>query len=81
MQAIVFDVEIGSGVLAFQLVKHGFQKVFGIDTNPNAIVGLTEFMGDTKLTRKIELDFGHLFGKFEKKVKAASEKTKRDQHW
>ncbi|MBU1369919.1 MAG: methyltransferase [Bacteroidetes bacterium] len=62
------DVGIGSGVLAFQLVKHGFQKVFGTDTNPNALVGLTEFMGDTKLSRKIELDFGHLFGKFEKQT-------------
>ncbi|MDA3943966.1 MAG: methyltransferase [Bacteroidetes bacterium] len=62
------DVGTGSGVLAFQLVKHGFQKVFGTDTNPNALVGLTEFMGDTKLSRKIELDFGHLFGKFEKQT-------------
>lgn len=62
------DVGIGSGILSFQMVKHGFQKVFGTDTNPNAIVGLTEFMGDTKLSRKIELDFGHLFGKFEKQT-------------
>tara|TARA_R110002073_G_scaffold4213_1_gene27930 strand:- start:69608 stop:70672 length:1065 start_codon:yes stop_codon:yes gene_type:complete len=62
------DVGIGSGVLAFQMIKYGFQKVFGTDTNPNAIVGLTEFMGDTKLSRKIELDFGHLFGKWEKQT-------------
>ncbi|WP_160128313.1 methyltransferase [Kordia antarctica] len=60
------DVGIGSGILAFQLVKHGFQKVFGTDTNPNAIIGLKEFMGETKLSRKIELDFGHLFGKWTK---------------
>ncbi len=60
------DVGIGSGVLSLQMVQHGFQKVFGTDTNPNAIVGLAEFMGDTKLSRKIELDFGHLFGKWEK---------------
>ena len=62
------DVGIGSGVLSFQMIKYGFQKVFGTDTNPNAIVGLTEFMGDTKLSRKIELDFGHLFGKWEKQT-------------
>ncbi|MBK5214766.1 MAG: methyltransferase [Flavobacteriaceae bacterium] len=62
------DVGVGSGILAFQMVKHGFQKVFGTDTNPNAIVGLTEFMGNTKLSRKIELDLGHLFGKFEKQT-------------
>ena len=60
------DVGIGCGVLSFQMVKHGFQKVFGTDTNPNSIVGLSDFMGDTKLSRKIDLDFGHLFGKFEK---------------
>jgi SAM-dependent methyltransferase len=62
------DVGCGSGILSFQLVQHGFQKVFGTDTNPNAIVGLTEFMGDTKLSRKIELDFASLFGKFEKQT-------------
>lgn len=62
------DVGIGSGVLSLQMVKHGFQKVFGTDTNPNSIVGLTEFMGDTKLSRKIELDFGHLFGRWKKQT-------------
>ncbi len=62
------DVGIGSGVLSFQMIKYGFQKVFGTDTNPNAIVGLTEFMADTKLSRKIELDFAHLFGKWTKQT-------------
>jgi len=60
------DVGIGSGILALQLVKHGFQKVFGTDTNPNAIIGLKESMGTTKLSRKIELDFASLFGKWNK---------------
>jgi len=50
------------------MVKHGFQKVFGTDTNPNAIVGMAEFMGSTKLSRKIELDFGHLFGRWKKQT-------------
>ena len=62
------DVGVGSGVLSFQMIKHGFQKVFSTDVNPNAILGLTEFMGDTKLSRKIELDLGHLFGKWEKQT-------------
>ncbi|WP_028887699.1 methyltransferase [Tenacibaculum ovolyticum] len=62
------DVGVGSGVLSFQMIKHGFQKIFGTDTNPNAIVGLTEFIADTKLSRKIELDFGHLFSKWEKQT-------------
>lgn len=60
------DVGFGSGVLSFQMIKYGFQKVYGTDTNPNAIIGLTEFMGDTKLSRKIELDHGYLFGNWEK---------------
>lgn len=62
------DVGIGSGVLSFQLVQHGFQKVFGTDTNPNAIVGLVETMGETKLSRKIELSVGHLFAQWEKQT-------------
>jgi predicted RNA methylase len=60
------DIGVGSGVLSLQLIKHGFQKVFGTDTNPNAIFGLKEFMGDTKLSRKIELDLGYIFGKWGK---------------
>ncbi|SFW24100.1 methyltransferase [Cellulophaga fucicola] len=62
------DIGIGSGILSYQMVKHGFQKVFGTDTNPNAIAGLKEFLGDTKLSRKIELDQGHLFGAWEKQT-------------
>lgn len=60
------DVGVGSGVLSLQLAQHGFQKVFATDINPNAIVGLAEFMGTTKLSRKIELDLGNLFGKWDK---------------
>ncbi|WP_438711664.1 methyltransferase [Aquimarina muelleri] len=62
------DIGFGSGVLSFQMIKHGFQKICGTDTNPNAVVGLTDFMKDTKLSRKIELDFGDLFGKFRKQT-------------
>jgi len=62
------DVGVGCGVLSLQMVLHNFQMVFATDTNPNAIVGLTEFMGTTKLSRKIQLDFGHLFGKWEKQT-------------
>ena len=62
------EVGVGSGVLALQMVQQSFQKVFTTDINPNAIVGLAEFMGTTKLSRKIELDLGHLFGKWEKKT-------------
>lgn len=66
LKKTVIDVGVGCGVLTFQSVKHGFQKVFATDTNPNAIVGLTEAMGDTKLSRKIDL--ASLFGKWEKQT-------------
>ena len=62
------DVGVGCGVLSLQMVQNGFQKVYATDINPNAIVGLTESMGTTKLSRKIELDFGHLFGKWAKQT-------------
>lgn len=62
----VIEVGVGSGVIAFQMIKHGFQKVFATDVNPNAIIGLTEYMGNTKLSRKIELDFASYFGKWDK---------------
>lgn len=66
LKKTALEVGVGSGVLAMQIIKHGFQKVFTTDTNPNAIIGLKEFMGTTKLSRKIELDYGNLFGKWEK---------------
>tara|TARA_R110001606_G_scaffold78220_2_gene180919 strand:+ start:13354 stop:14421 length:1068 start_codon:yes stop_codon:yes gene_type:complete len=62
------DVGVGSGVLSFQMVQNGFQKVFATDINPNAIVGLKEFMGSTKLARKIALYHGNLFATIEKEV-------------
>ncbi len=62
------EIGIGCGVLSLQMIQHHFQKVYATDINPNAIVGLIEFMGTTKLSRKIELDFGHLFGKWEKQT-------------
>ncbi len=62
------DVGVGCGVLSLQMVQKRFQKVYATDTNPNAIVGLVQHMGTTKLARKIELDCGHLFGKWEAPV-------------
>jgi hypothetical protein len=62
------DVGIGSGVLSFMLMKHGFQKSYGTDINPNAIIGLHQCMAGTKLSRKIELAFGHLFAKWTKRT-------------
>jgi len=56
-----FDIGIGSGVLSFQLLKKGFEKVYGTDTNPNAIIGLNEDLIATKLYSEIELVHGDLF--------------------
>ena len=55
------DIGIGCGVLSFQLLKYGFEKVYGTDTNPNAIVGLHEAQSENKLYSKIDLIFGDLF--------------------
>lgn len=55
------DVGIGSGILSFQMLKHGFKKVYGTDSNPNAIVGLSEELDRHHLQSKIELYYGDLF--------------------
>lgn len=61
------DVGVGSGVLSLQLIKHKFQKIFATDINVNAIIGLANYMGETKLSRKIELFHGSLFADIKKK--------------
>ncbi|SDS41536.1 Methyltransferase small domain-containing protein [Formosa sp. Hel1_31_208] len=65
LKKTAIEIGIGCGVLSLQMIQHQFQKVYATDINPNAIIGLTEFMGTTKLSRKIELDLGHLFGKWD----------------
>ncbi|MFM2394079.1 MAG: hypothetical protein RLZZ546_2061 [Bacteroidota bacterium] len=62
------DVGIGSGILSLFIIQHGFQKSYGTDINPNAILGMKEMMGETKLSRKIELEHAYLFGKCEKQT-------------
>lgn len=58
------DIGIGSGVLTYQLLKKGFQKVHGTDINPNAIIGLNESMPN-KLQSKIKLEYGDLFAEMD----------------
>lgn len=62
------DVGIGSGILSFQMVKYGFQKVYGTDTNPNAIIGVAETMGESKLSRKIDIEHASYFGAYKKQT-------------
>ena len=56
-----FDIGIGSGVLSFQLLKQGFKKVYGTDSNPNAIIGLNEDLNKNKFQSKLEVIHGDLF--------------------
>ncbi|MGZ2370285.1 methyltransferase [Ancylomarina sp. YFZ004] len=55
------DIGIGSGVLSLQMLKHGFKKVLGTDSNPNAIVGIHEELKRSRLDSKVELIHGDLF--------------------
>jgi hypothetical protein len=55
-KGLAYDVGVGSGVLSYQMLNHGFQKVKGTDTNPNAIVGLEE-----QKVKGLELLYGNLF--------------------
>lgn len=55
------DVGIGSGVLTFQILKQGFEKVYGTDLNPNAIIGLDQYLKGRNEEPKIELFHGDLF--------------------
>jgi len=57
----VMDIGIGSGILSYQLLNHGFKKVFGTDSNPNAITGILEAIGNSEQNLPIELFFGDLF--------------------
>lgn len=55
------DTGIGSGVLAMQLLKHGFTSIYGTDINPNAIIGLGEYIEGNKLESKLNILHGDLF--------------------
>jgi len=55
------DVGIGCGVLSFIMLKHGFRKIYGTDINPNAIIGLTEYLEKGNGAGRIELRQGDLF--------------------
>lgn len=62
------DIGVGCGVLSYQLLNHGFKKVYGTDTNPNAIVGLENEIEKNKLNDKISLFHGDLFADIKDKT-------------
>ena len=55
------EIGIGSGVLSYQMLNHGFKKIYGTDTNPNAIIGLKEDLEANRLEQKMDLFYGDLF--------------------
>lgn len=62
------DIGIGSGVLTFQLLRHGFEQIYGTDSNPNAIIGIHQAMQGNKLSPKIKLMFGDLLAGYDQKA-------------
>jgi methylase of polypeptide subunit release factors len=55
------DIGVGCGVLSFQMLNYGFDKIYGTDTNPNTIIGLKEDVKKNSLNSKLELIHGDLF--------------------
>lgn len=55
------DIGVGSGILSFQMLQHGFEKVIGTDINPNSIIGLTEFIKGNEKYSNLNLIHGNLF--------------------
>ena len=62
------DIGIGSGVLSFMMLKSGFKKIYGTDSNRNAIAGVNEIIEKDALQSKIELTHGDLFAGLEIKT-------------
>lgn len=57
------DVGTGSGVLALQMAKAGFQHVIATDINPNAIESVARQMRRLSVAPPIELEHADQFGK------------------
>ena len=62
---IAIDVGVGCGVLSFQLLHSGFEKVYGTDTNPNVIIGLNDDFNKKTHYPNIELIYGDLFSEID----------------
>ncbi len=55
------DIGMGSGILSLQMLKYGFENIIGTDNNPNAIIGLKEYLSKEGLNNKIHIHYGDLF--------------------
>jgi len=56
-----FDIGIGSGILSFQMLNNGFEKIYATDINPNAIIGLDYEIKNNNSYQNINLFYGNLF--------------------
>jgi hypothetical protein len=56
------DIGTGCGILTFQLLQCGFEKVYATDINVNAIIGVREEIKRMNLNDKLILHHGDLFG-------------------
>jgi len=55
------DIGIGCGVLSYFMLKNGFKKIYGTDSNRNAIAGLKIQIEKANIQSEIELLHGDLF--------------------
>ncbi|MDH5647699.1 MAG: methyltransferase, partial [Candidatus Heimdallarchaeota archaeon] len=55
------DIGVGSGVISFSLIQHGFLNVLGTDTNKNAIIGTDLDSKRLEFTDNLTLKLGDLF--------------------
>jgi len=60
-KASAIDVGVGSGVITYQLLNHGFEKVDATDSNPNAVYGMEDALRKKNITSQVDLFFGDLF--------------------
>jgi SAM-dependent methyltransferase len=65
---MAIDVGIGSSILTHMLLKYNFEKVIGTDNNPNAIIGLLEFLKKRKQKLPVDLLYGDLFADYPEKA-------------
>ncbi len=55
------DVGVGCGVITYQLLNHGYERVRATDSNPNAIHGMRAAVEKKRLSSKVDLGWGDLF--------------------
>lgn len=55
------EIGVGSGVLSFQLLQNGFENIYAIDTNQNAIIGVAKECERLGFEDKITLACEDLF--------------------